>query len=295
MKAISLILIFLLIPACVLAQGSTLKDAAGFPLKIDKQYERIVSLNPSASEIVASLGGEDNLIGVTTFCDYPEGLKTKEKIGSVLEIDYEKIVSLKPDLVLAMKEGNREKSVEILRSLGLNVFTLDRVRSFSDLFKNIQDCGLILDREREAAKIITDMKQDIARIKEKVKDRDRIKVFWQYGENPIVSANKETLANEMIEISGGVNIAADAKIRYPRYSLEEIIKRNPQVIILTAMGLRGDEAKKEWGRYTTIRAVRDKRIHVIDSGLVCNLGPRLEEGLRQVAAAIHPGIFKNER
>ncbi len=276
------------------SQEIKVKDATGLIFQWNKPPQKIISLNPSATETICALGGEDELIAVTSFCRYPEEVKSKDKIGTILEPDIEKIVSLRPDLVLATKEGNRKKTIEKIRELGIKVFTFDSIYRFEDIYERVSLSGRLLGRREEAGRLISDMKHRIEEIKGKVKGRPKVKVFWQYGLEPIITANKKTLANEMIELAGGSNIARDALLRYPRYSLEEVTIQNPEVIILTSMESFGEDALDNWRQFKSIPAVKNNRIYLIDSDLVCNMGPRLIEGLEKIARALHPEAFANE-
>ncbi len=269
-----------------------LEDATGWAVKVDGYPQRIISLNPSATETVYALGGGNRIIAVTAFCRYPDEVKSKDKIGTVLDPNIEKIISLRPDLVLATKEGNRKKPIEKLRKAGIKVFVFDSIYRLNDIYEMLRASGKLLGEEEKSEELILKMKERVETVQEKVKNRPRVKVFWQYGIEPTITANKNTLANEIIELSGGVNIARNALLRYPRYSLEEVAIQNPQVIILTAMGNEGKEALAKWRQFKSIKAVKEERIYIIDSDIVCNLGPRLIEGLEEVARALHPEAFK---
>ncbi len=287
-----LIICFILLSGISFAKEIRLKDATGFSVHFDSLPRRIISLNPSATETVYALGGGDRLVAVTIFCRYPQEAEKKDKIGTILEPDIEKIVSLQPDLVLITKEGNRKKTIEKLRELQIKVFAFNSIYTFDDIYERIEVSGKLLGKNEEADRLILKMKKRIEVLKEKVKERPKVKVFWQYGLEPIVTANKNTLANEMIELAGGINIAREALLRYPRYSLEEVTIQNPEVIILTSMGGQEERALNKWGKFKSLKAVKNNRIHLINSDLVCNMGPRLVNGLEEMVKIFHPEVFE---
>ncbi len=252
---------------------------------------RIVSLNPSATEIIYALNADKNLIAVTQFCPFPELLKEKENIGTILGPDIERIITLKPDIVFATVEGNRQSSINSLRNSGIKVFILDEIHDFNDIYGRIDMMGEILQMKNNADQLIFEMKKKIEYIKQKVASRPRLKVFLQLGAEPIVTVNKNTIMNEIIELAGGENIAKNASIRYPKYGREAVVIQNPDAIIIVSMGKFGEEALKKWQMYKSLKAVQNNKICIIDSNVICHMGPRLIEGAQKVAKFLHPEEF----
>lgn len=272
----------------------TLTDATNRTIKFSKKPRHIISLNPSATEILYALNVKESMAGVTQFCPFPELLDEKENIGTILDPDVEKIISLKPDLVFATVEGNKKTSIDNLRRAGAKVFVLDEIHSFDDIEKRINTMGEMLREQRESDQLILGMKRKIDSIRQKVEKKKRLKVFLQLGRDPIVTVNKNTIMNDAILLAGGENIAKDASIRYPRYSIESVVARNPDAIIVASMGKYGEGALKKWRTYKSLKAVRDDRMRVIDSNLICHMGPRLVEGVEEIAKFLHPEVFREE-
>ncbi len=252
---------------------------------------RIVSLNPSATEIIYALNADKNLIAVTQFCPFPELVKEKENIGTILGPDIEKIISLKPDIIFATVEGNRQSSINNLRNAGIKVFVLDEIRNFNDLYKRIDMMGKMLRTENESNQLILEMKKKIEEIENKVAKKPRLNVFIQLGAEPLVTVNNNTIINEIINIAGGENIAKDTSMRYPKYSREAVVMQNPDAIIIVSMGKFGEEALKKWRTYKSLQAVQNNKICIIDSNLICHMGPRLIEGVQKMAKFLHPEEF----
>jgi iron complex transport system substrate-binding protein len=169
-------------------------------------YERIVSLAPSVTESLYLLGLKDKIVGISIYCPDPYNIK---KIGTTLEPNIEEIVSLAPDLVLACYEANSERSIEKLKSLGLNIFVIRESRNFSDICSNFLNLGKVVGREGLAYQIVEDAKKRLNDIWQKNKRIKPVKVFWQIGAHPLITVNKESFINEIIEFSGGENIFSD--------------------------------------------------------------------------------------
>jgi len=247
---------------------------------------RIISVTPSTTEIACALGLIDNLSGVSTFCDYPSEVKSKEKIGSFSEPNIEKIIFLKPDLVLATGLEQAETVLK-LKKMDINVFTVDP-KNFEELFACIREIGEICGRRAQAAALIDRMKGSIARISEKVsliKERDRPRVYLEIWHDPIMTVGKRSLVGEMITIAGGINITSDAPRPFSQFSPELIIERNPDVIILGYMnvGISATRAVSKRLGWQNINAVKYGRVYDdIDSNLLFRPGPRLILGAEEL-------------
>jgi iron complex transport system substrate-binding protein len=151
-----------------------------------------------------------------------------------------------------------------------------------------------VNRGKEADGIIQGMKKRSERVVELTKDLHRPKVFIQIGDAPIVTVGKGSFADDLIRLAGGENIASREKEVYPRFGMEEILKRSPEVILISSMNPKGDYQKifLEWSRWKTIPAVKNNRIHLIDSDLIDRPSPRIIEGLEEMAKILHPERFK---
>ncbi len=283
-----IILLFALPPV---AQAAVYTDEMGAAVQVDTP-RRIISLSPAITEILFALGLGEQVVGVTKFSDYPAGAKNKPQVGSYVNLNLERIVSLKPDLVLSTADGNPKDAVYRLRGLGLAVFVINP-HSFDDIFKSILHIGQITGRPEEAKVIVERMKQRKKRIQELTATQQKVRVFVQIEPSPLITVGKKTFWDHLISLAGGENIAQDAPIKYPRYSLEEVVIKNPQVIIITSM-LRQDNQRKslsKWSKWQSIPAVRNKRVYTINPDLVDRPGPRVIEGLEQLARFLHPQLF----
>lgn len=255
---------------------------------------RIISLSPPITEQLYDLGVGERVVGVTTFCQNPEDAKTKEKIGTILEPSIEKIVLLSPDVVLVTMEGNRRQTAEKLESLGIEIHVFKPNDTFEDIYRNFTELGSVVGKENEAREIVSESKRKIRLITDKLKNIKPISVFWEVGAKPLVTINNTTFSSDFIRFSGGINIFNDVLTRYPRISREEVIRLDPEVIILVTMGDVTVEEEKTWRKFNNLSAVKSGRIFSVEPYLVCSPTPnKLARGLEVVAALLHPEIFQS--
>jgi iron complex transport system substrate-binding protein len=291
----SLTLLFFLILSFSVSYSAerTFKDEVGREVTFPFPPKRIVSLAPNVTEILFSLGLDEEIVGVSIHCNFPEKANTKVRIGSYIRLDFEKIISLNPDLIIATGAGNTRDMVDRLGQLGFSTYVI-YPKNFSDILKNIAHIGQVVNREKEARVIIEGLRKRSQRVIELTKDLPRPKVFIQIGEAPLVTVGKGSFADDLIRLAGGENIAGKEKEVYPRFGMEEILKRSPEVIVISSMNPKGDyrEVLQEWNRWKTIPAVKNGRVHIINSDLLDRPSPRIIDGLEELAKILHPERFK---
>ncbi|MCM8787480.1 MAG: ABC transporter substrate-binding protein [Candidatus Omnitrophica bacterium] len=255
----------------------------------NKPLERIISLGPSITEELYLLGAGDRIVGVTTYCKRPPQVIKKEKVGTVIEVNVEKIFSLKPDLVIATSL-TKQKDVEKLKKLGIKVIVFPAAKNFAQLCEQFLELGKIIGKEKEAKEIIEAANKAINYISEKIKNLDRPKVLVQIGSRPLWVATKDSFIGDLIEFAGGKNIKTTKE---GLFSKEQVVIENPDVIIITTMGITGEKEKENWQRYKTINAVKNNRIYIIDSYKLCSPTPvSFVETLEELVNILHPNIYE---
>jgi len=248
---------------------------------------RIISLAPSVTKDLYLLGAGDKVVAVTVYCP-PEARKTKEGIGTVQEPNIEKIVSLSPDLVIASREGNREETVATLRKLGISVFVMGSYNNFADICNGFHELGKLIGKEEAAQKIITESRNRIDNVYKTIRGKKPVTVFWEVGAQPLFTVNKNTFVNEFMERAGGINIFGDLPVRYPQISREEVVSRDPDVIMLVTMGDVTTRETRSWGKFTGMKAVKSGRIYVLSDSIFTDPTPvALAEGIEKVAALLY--------
>jgi len=257
---------------------------------LDKVPQRVVSLAPNITREIYDLGAEGLLIGVTSYTPDMAG-STKEMVGSPARINIEKTYSLRAQLVLASTDCNSKSDVEALRKLGLRIHVFNGCESFSCMCATFKDLGAMLGRSQQAGEILNKVQAEMERIQAKIGVRKQLKVFWQLGENPLVSANDATFSGELILRAGCINIFGNAPMHYPRVNAEEVIKRNPDVIVVVNQ-MDSGSGHSVWDKFDTIKAVNDKRVYEISANLVCQPTPVMYlKGYKALLALLYPGTL----
>ncbi len=272
-------------------------DGLGRQVTLPEIPQRIVSLAPSNSEILFAVGAEDQVVGVTQFCNYPpEACADKEVVGgfSAKSISVEVIVSLEPDLVLSRGEIHRP-IIEALEQQGIPVIALTG-RSFEEVYADIQQVGQVTGHPDQAEQVVAAMQARVAQVTEAVADipqEERLQVFYEVWDEPLMTAGPNTFIGQMIDLAGGINIFGDVAEDYPVVSSEEVIRRNPDVILApdTHAEKVTPEALAQRPGWETIQAVQEGRIHLVDGDIVSRPGPRIVDGLEAVARALYPERF----
>jgi iron complex transport system substrate-binding protein len=268
-KMLSLVLSLLLISVS-LAQIEVVDDL-NRKIQFQNPPQRIVSLAPSITETLFSLGLGDRVVGVTRYCNYPPEAKKKQVIGGVVDPNYELIVSLNPDLIIMTVEGNTKESFERLSGLGFKIFVTNP-RNFDGIFKTMLDIGKICAVEERAKFLVDSLKGELERIE---KPKNKPKIFVLLSLNPLMTAGKNTFINEIIERAGGVNIGGRSNQNYPIFNREEILRENPDILILTDTTLDKDELLKNFPEWKHLKAVRENKIFKIDPDIILRPSPRV--------------------
>ena len=271
----------------------TVVDLTGRIVNVPHDPRRVVALAPSVTEIVFALGREDRLAGVTRFSNYPPAAQQLSKIGSYIHLDVERIVALRPDLCIAVKDGNPIAAVEQLEALGLPVFAVNPL-DLETVMQSVEAIGGLIDAAAVARDVVADMRQRIVRVEAKVAQTPlRPGVFLQIGISPIVSVGSSTFIHTLIEMAGGTNLAA-GPTPYPRFSREQMIALAPEVIVISSMARDAvfEQVKAEWMQWPVIPAVRRNAVFIAPPDLFDRPSPRLVDALEVLAGLIHPNLFE---
>lgn len=274
----------------------TIKDALDNEVKIDSKPEKIVSLIPSNTEIAFALGLGEEVVGVSNYDNYPEEVASKEKIGD-MELNIEKIISLQPNLVLAHEStaDNGTEALQQLRDAGITVLVINEAQNFDQVFDTIAMIGKATGETKKAEELNKGMQGKLAEIKAKAGEiKDKKKVFVEVSPAPeVFTTGKNTFMDEMISMINAENIANDQE-GWIQMDQEAIIDRNPDVII-TTYGFYTENAtelvlsRQGW---ENVNAIKNKQVIDVDSDRVTRPGPRIVEGVEDLAKAVYPEVFK---
>ena len=273
----------------------TIKDATDEEVVIQKKPERMVSLMPSNTEIAFELGLGDEIIGITDNDTYPEEALEKEKVGG-MEFNVEKIISLKPDLVLAHggSMGMSSEGLGQLKDAGITVLVVNDAKTFADVYDSIEMIGKATGTQPEAEKLVADLQTKVKGIQEKaavIKEEEKKTVYIEVDPT-LFAAGKNTFMDEMLTIIHAENMVTEAD--WPQMNQEAIIAGNPDVIITTYGGYTENAVEQVLGRegWQDINAIKNKQVVDVHSDKVTRPGPRLVEGVEELAKAVYPDIFK---
>lgn len=268
-------------------------DDAGKTVKLTKKPTKIVSLSPGNTEILFALGLDKQIVGVTEFDDYPAKAKTKSKIGGFSTPNVEKIISLKPNLVLATG-GIQAPISQRLKKAGIVIFTAD-AKNLNGVLTDIIKLGKLTGRQDQADKLVDKLKARIKKVEAKVSGAANKKVFFEIYGQPLSTAGAGTFVNDLIKKAGGINVAATQKQRYPQYSLEQLIKDDPDAYFAASGSMAKPEDINRRPGYDGLTVVKDGKVYVVDENLFLRPGPRLVGGLELMAAKLYPDKFKETK
>lgn len=272
------------------------EDVTGEEITIEEEPERIVSTSTSDTEVLFALGLEDKIYGVSDFDDYPEEAKDKPKMGGVVEPNEEAILEQEPDIVLT---GNSisEEAAESIRDLGITLYQTDP-KNMEETLDVILETGKITNRQQEAEDVVAEMQEVIDNVEDTVADideDDKEKVYIEFS--PGWTVGEGEFMNELIELAGGINVAADTE-GWSEVNEEKIIEEDPDYIIYAAdlvdddSGKDLDELIKERSGWDKITAIKDDQMVAIDEDIMSRNGPRIVDALEQIAEGIYPELFE---
>lgn len=264
----------------------TVTDDAGREVTVEAAPERIVSLAPANTEIVYALGMLDKLVGVTTYDDYPAEVADIAKVGDFVTPNIEAITAAQPDLILATT-GVQADVITQLEGTGATVIAIDP-QTLDALYTSIETVGKATGTAEAALELVDGMKADIKTIGDAVSAEEPTPCFIEIAQDPLFTAGKGTLLDDLITAAGGTNIVTAEG--YVGYSLEQLVTDDPAVYLATlgSMSDPADLAKRPG--YDKLAAVKDQRVYVLEDNLVSRPGPRVVAGIAQIAAALHPDV-----
>ncbi|NLY66137.1 MAG: ABC transporter substrate-binding protein [Tissierellia bacterium] len=266
----------------------TITDFLGREVTIEKEAERIISLAPSVTELLYALGVGDRLVGVTEYDDYPAEVVELPKVGGYEGANVEAIISQEPDLVLASNYSGREE-MEAIESMGIPVIVLDAV-NMNQTFESVRLLAQITGTEDQGKEIINEMQAQINEVKEKVEGLPRVDVYYLLMLDGNYTAGKGTFIDELISIAGGNNIVEEEG--WPQYSVEELVKKNPDVIITSPNAANIEDIKNAEG-FKETDAIKNGNIFVVsDENILVRASNRIVLGLKEVAKYLHPEVFE---
>lgn len=255
----------------------SVRDDNGNTVTLQHPAQRIVTLAPHATELVFAAGGGERIVGTVTYSDFPPAARAIPRVGDHKQIDIERIIALKPDLLVVWLHGNSERQLEPIRKLGVPLF-YSEPHALSDIPESIGRLGQLMGTEKQAAQGAGEQRQQLAELKTRYESRPKVRVFYQVWGRPIYTLNGKHIISDVLRLCGGENIFAALSVTAPTVSTEAVLLENPEAMIT---GDRRDKSKaglEIWHQYSGLLAVQRGNLFSIDADLLNRAGPRLLQG-----------------
>jgi iron complex transport system substrate-binding protein len=265
-------------------------DGIGRRVELSRHPLRIISLAPNITETIYLLGAQDRLIGNTTLCNWPEAAKHKPKIGDLLNPNDEVILAAKPDLVIASTAGNDQGAVMKLVKLRLPVYVA-APRNVEKIFQTIEDIGKITDCADRGLQLLSQMKGRLEKVKESLAGLPPVRALFITWFDPLLAPGKTTFENDVLRLAGVVSITADISEFYPRYSLEQLLVKDPDAILTVPHSGDPIPNLKKTPGWKDLRAVKENRVYFLGEYLQ-HPSPLFVDGIEELAKKLHPERFQ---
>lgn len=258
-----------------------LVDDTGQRLRLAHPATRIISLAPHATELLFAAGAGDRIVGVVKYSDYPAAALTLPLIGSYNSLDMERILALRPDMIIVWKNGNNTAQIAQLKTLGVPLY-FSEPRNIADIANAIERLGKLAQTETQATQSAAQFRERYAQLTRQYSARRAITVFYQIWSQPIMTVNGKQIISDVIHQCGGTNIFAALPALTPAISMETILAADPQVIIASGMGNQRPAWLDEWRRWPRLTAVQHENLYFVFADLINRPTPRLLDGMEQV-------------
>ncbi len=278
------------------AWGRTITDDSGNTFDVTMPAQRVITLAANLTEIVYAVGGGEHLVGTLDTSNYPAAASKLPRIGDFARLDIERIVQLKPDLILVWQGGNSQRELAQLQGLGIRMFYLDP-RRLSDVAVAIEKVALLLGRNQAGERVAQALRMDLQAIRQTHANQRPIRVFYQVWSQPLMTLNDAHLISEVIQLCGGSNVFGRESMLVPQPSVESVVAANPDAILTARAEIDTNpdlHAKREpghpdlqsWQRFGSMHAVRTGQLYTLPGDVISRAGPRIIDGARAVCTAL---------
>ncbi len=271
---------YMLISALCAAQvqahaAITVTDDDGKPVTLQKPAQRVVALAPHVTELLFAAGGAEKIVGAVSYSDYPEAAKQVPRVGDNRQVDMERLLAMKPDLLVVWRHGTSERQIDQLRQLGIPIFHSEP-KKLDQIADNLEKMGKLLGTEPAANAAAKELRQKLASLRAQYASRPPVRTFYQVWDKPLYTLNGEHIFSDALKACGGQNIFADQKVTAPVVSVEAVLEADPEAVFATAEKDYG--GVNLWRPYKTFKATRQDNLFTIDGNLLNRAGPRMIAG-----------------
>jgi iron complex transport system substrate-binding protein len=269
------LILFAALAACQARAAVTVKDDDGNLITLQKPAQRVISLAPHVTEMLFAAGGGSHVVGVVAYSDFPEDAKKIPQIGSNREVDLERIMALKPDLIVVWRHGSSERQIEMVRKLGVPMFHSEP-QTLEAIPDSVAKLGQLMGTENAAGPAAAELRRQLAGLRSRYANRPTVRAFYQVWDKPLYTLNGKHIVSDALRLCGGENIFAKLPVTAPVVSVEGVLQENPEAIFATAEKNYGGVSM--WKPYGTLLAVRNDNLFTIDGNLLNRAGPRMIPG-----------------
>jgi len=253
----------------------SVRDDDGNVVTLQKPAQRIITMAPHVTELLYAAGGGDKIVGAVTYSDYPEAAKKLPRIGDNRQVDMERVIAMKPDLIVIWLHGASERQIETLRQLNIPMFHSEPTK-LDGIADNVLRLGQLMGTESVAQPVAAEIRQHFAALAKQYANRPPVRMFYQVWDKPLYTLNGTSIVSDAMRLCGGVNIFADLKVTAPVVSNEAVLQADPEAIFGTSEKNYGGVGL--WRPYTTMKAVRSDNLFTLDGELLNRAGPRMVAG-----------------
>ncbi len=265
-----------------LAAGSahaavTVMDDAGASVTLQQPARRIISMAPHITELLFAAGGGERVVGVMNFSDYPEAAKKIALVGSSSQLDMERVVALKPDLLVVWQSGNTARQLAQLRGLGIPIFYSEPQR-LAEVASSVTRLGQLMGTSPTANRVAADFRAKIASLGARYSKRAPVRVFYQIWDKPLYTLNGKHIVSDAIALCGGVNVFGNLAVKAPEVSIEAVIEQDPEAIFGGDQHDPADAGLNIWKPFPRLQAIRQGNMFTLGGELLTRATPRMAEG-----------------
>ena len=253
----------------------TVRDDDGQLVTLARPAQRVISMAPHVTELLFAAGGGERIVGAVDYSDYPEAAKAIPRVGSNREVDIERVLSLKPDLIVVWRHGSSERQIDLLRQLNIPLYHSEP-KKLDAIADNVVNMGKLLGTETAANAAAQDLRQKLATLRARYANRPPVRVFYQVWDKPLYTLNGAHIVSDALKVCGGENIFASQKVTAPVVGTEAVLQADPEAVFSTAEKEQGGAGL--WRKYPNMKATRQGNLFTIDGHLVNRAGPRMIQG-----------------
>lgn len=276
MKHFALALTLCVAVAEASAQGPiSVRDDDGNQVTLARPAQRVIAMAPHVTELLFAAGGAENIVGAVTYSDYPEAAKKVPRVGDNRQVDIERVIAMKPDLIVVWMHGSSERQIDTLRQLGVPIFHSEP-KKLGDIATSIATLGKLMGTESVADAAAADLRKQFAALARQYANRPPVRMFYQVWDKPLYTLSGGSIVSDAMTLCGGVNIFADLKVTAPVVGVEAVLQADPEAIFGTSEKNYG--GVNLWRAYPNLQAVRRDNLFTLNGELLNRAGPRMAAG-----------------